>query len=130
VSASCGATRLRLEPQRHHPATSSTFVTCWVSRRWMRSLGHRLGGEIVMMGKELVRSGPGYLADILLVDGNPLANVRSCRMRQAARHHEGCQFHSSPTLQERHSARSLDRAARLMSCRSAGLQAAHVSYRR
>src|SRR5215475_583212 len=33
------------------------------------------GGEIMMMGNELGQIKPGYLADILLVDGNPLANV-------------------------------------------------------
>ena len=36
----------------------------------------KLGGEIMMMGKELGQIRPGYLADILLVDGNPLANVK------------------------------------------------------
>jgi imidazolonepropionase-like amidohydrolase len=35
----------------------------------------KLGGEIMMMGGELGQIKPGYLADILLVDGNPLANV-------------------------------------------------------
>jgi imidazolonepropionase-like amidohydrolase len=30
----------------------------------------------MMMGKELGQIKPGYLADILLVDGNPLANVK------------------------------------------------------
>lgn len=36
----------------------------------------RLGGEIMMMGKELGQIKPGFLADILLVDGNPVANVK------------------------------------------------------
>src|SRR5215469_14791168 len=35
-----------------------------------------LGGEIMMMGDELGQIRPGFLADILLVDGNPLANVK------------------------------------------------------
>jgi imidazolonepropionase-like amidohydrolase len=35
----------------------------------------RLGGEIMMLGGELGQVKPGYLADLLLVDGNPLANV-------------------------------------------------------
>jgi len=35
----------------------------------------RLGGEIMMLGNELGQVKPGYLADLLLVDGNPLANV-------------------------------------------------------
>ncbi len=36
----------------------------------------RLGGEIMMMGNELGQVKPGFLADLLLVDGNPLANVK------------------------------------------------------
>ncbi len=35
----------------------------------------RLGGEIMQMGNELGQIKTGYLADILLVDGNPLADV-------------------------------------------------------
>ena len=36
----------------------------------------RYGGEIMMMGDELGQIREGYLADILLVDGDPLADVR------------------------------------------------------
>jgi imidazolonepropionase-like amidohydrolase len=36
----------------------------------------KLGGEIMQMGGELGQIKPGYLADILLVDGNPLADVK------------------------------------------------------
>lgn len=36
----------------------------------------KLGGEIMMMGGELGQIKPGYLADLILVDGNPLANVK------------------------------------------------------
>lgn len=36
----------------------------------------RLGGEIMMMGHELGQIKIGYLADLLLVDGDPLADVR------------------------------------------------------
>jgi imidazolonepropionase-like amidohydrolase len=36
----------------------------------------RLGGEIMMLGNELGQIKPGFLADILLVNGNPLANVK------------------------------------------------------
>ena len=36
----------------------------------------KLGGEIMMMGNELGQVKPGYLADLILVDGNPLANVK------------------------------------------------------
>src|SRR5499426_4753461 len=35
----------------------------------------KLGGEIMGMGNELGQIKPGYLADILLVDGNPAADV-------------------------------------------------------
>jgi imidazolonepropionase-like amidohydrolase len=34
------------------------------------------GGEIMRMGGELGQIKPGYLADLILVDGNPLANVK------------------------------------------------------
>jgi imidazolonepropionase-like amidohydrolase len=36
----------------------------------------KLGGEIMMLGNELGQIKPGFLADILLVDGNPLASVK------------------------------------------------------
>jgi imidazolonepropionase-like amidohydrolase len=36
----------------------------------------KLGGEIMMRGGELGQVKPGYLADIILVDGNPVADVR------------------------------------------------------
>ena len=36
----------------------------------------KLGGEIMMQGGELGQLKPGYLADLILVDGNPLADVR------------------------------------------------------
>lgn len=36
----------------------------------------RYGGEIMGMGDELGLIREGYLADILLVDGDPLRNVR------------------------------------------------------
>jgi imidazolonepropionase-like amidohydrolase len=35
-----------------------------------------LGGEIMMMGNELGQVRAGHLADLILVDGNPLADVR------------------------------------------------------
>src|SRR5262249_55765787 len=41
-----------------------------------RVWGTKLGGEIMMMGNELGQVKPGFLADIILVDGNPLANVK------------------------------------------------------
>jgi len=39
----------------------------------------KLGGEIMQMGHELGQIKPGYLADILLVDGNPLSDVAILR---------------------------------------------------
>jgi imidazolonepropionase-like amidohydrolase len=36
----------------------------------------KLGGEIMMAGKELGQVKPGFLADMILVDGNPVANVK------------------------------------------------------
>jgi imidazolonepropionase-like amidohydrolase len=36
----------------------------------------KLGGQIMMRGDELGQIKPGFLADILLVDGNPLADVK------------------------------------------------------
>jgi imidazolonepropionase-like amidohydrolase len=39
----------------------------------------KLGGEIMQMGNELGQIKPGYLADILLVDGNPLTDVAILR---------------------------------------------------
>jgi imidazolonepropionase-like amidohydrolase len=36
----------------------------------------KLGGEIMMQGDALGQIRPGYLADLLLVDGNPLADIR------------------------------------------------------
>jgi len=36
----------------------------------------RLGGEIMMRGKELGQVKEGYVADLLLVDGDPLADVK------------------------------------------------------
>jgi imidazolonepropionase-like amidohydrolase len=35
----------------------------------------RLGGEIMMQGDELGQVKEGFLADLLLVDGDPLANL-------------------------------------------------------
>ena len=36
----------------------------------------KLGGEIMMAGNEMGQIKPGYLADLILVDGNPVANVK------------------------------------------------------
>jgi imidazolonepropionase-like amidohydrolase len=59
----------------------------------------KLGGEIMTMGKELGQIRPGYLADILLVDGNPLANVKILQDRDKllAIMKDG-QFHKQPDI--------------------------------
>jgi imidazolonepropionase-like amidohydrolase len=44
-----------------------------------------LGGEIMQRGHELGRVEPGYLADLLLVDGDPLADVRLLQQRDRLR---------------------------------------------
>ena len=58
----------------------------------------RLGGEIMMMGHELGQIKIGYLADLLLVDGDPLADVRllqdSNKLRAIMK--DG-QFHKPPS---------------------------------
>ena len=38
-----------------------------------------LGGQIMGMGEELGQLREGYLADLILVDGNPLADVTMLR---------------------------------------------------
>jgi imidazolonepropionase-like amidohydrolase len=43
----------------------------------------RLGGEIMGRAHELGRVKPGYLADLLLVDGDPLADVKRLQDRDA-----------------------------------------------
>ena len=43
----------------------------------------RLGGEIMGMGEELGQIKPGYLADLLLVDGDPLADIKRLQSRDA-----------------------------------------------
>jgi imidazolonepropionase-like amidohydrolase len=58
----------------------------------------RLGGQIMQMGNELGQIKPGYLADLLLVDGNPLADVSILRdkKRLLAIMKDGS-FHKAPT---------------------------------
>lgn len=41
----------------------------------------RLGGEIMGMGDRVGQVRPGYLADLLLVDGDPLENVAILQQR-------------------------------------------------
>jgi imidazolonepropionase-like amidohydrolase len=62
----------------------------------------RLGGEIMMQGGELGQIKPGYLADILLVDGNPLADIRILQdaQRLLAIMKDGA-FHKAPVQRAR-----------------------------
>jgi imidazolonepropionase-like amidohydrolase len=61
----------------------------------------RYGGEIMGMGNELGQVREGYLADLLLVDGDPLADVRILqdKARLLAIMKDG-KFHKAPRLSE------------------------------
>jgi imidazolonepropionase-like amidohydrolase len=63
--------------------------------------GTRYGGEIMGMGHELGQIKEGYLADLLLVDGDPAANVRVLqdKDRLLAIMKDG-KFHKRPQTQE------------------------------
>ena len=43
----------------------------------------RMGGEIMGLGGELGQIKPGYLADLLLVDGDPLADIKRLQNQDA-----------------------------------------------
>jgi imidazolonepropionase-like amidohydrolase len=43
----------------------------------------RMGGEIMGLGHELGQVKPGYLADLLLVDGDPLTDIKRLQDRDA-----------------------------------------------
>ena len=62
----------------------------------------KLGGQIMGKGDELGMIRPGYLADMLLVDGDPLANIRILqdKTRLLAIMKDG-KFHKSPSTNER-----------------------------
>jgi imidazolonepropionase-like amidohydrolase len=61
----------------------------------------KYGGEIMGMGNDLGMIKPGYLADMLLVDGDPVANVRILqeKNRLLAIMKEG-EFHKAPRMNE------------------------------
>jgi imidazolonepropionase-like amidohydrolase len=61
----------------------------------------KYGGEIMQMGGELGQIKPGYLADMLLVDGDPIANIRILqdKTRLIAIMKDG-QFHKAPRMNE------------------------------
>ena len=61
----------------------------------------KFGGQIMMQGDELGMIKPGYLADMLLVDGDPIANIRVLqdKTRLMAIMKDG-QFHKAPKMNE------------------------------
>src|SRR5260221_6096335 len=61
----------------------------------------QFGGQIMQMGNELGQIKPGYLADMLLVDGDPIANIRVLqdKSRLLAIMKDG-QFHKAPRMSE------------------------------
>ncbi len=84
----------------------------------------KYGGEIMGMGGELGQIKEGYLADLLLVDGDPIANVRILQEkdRLLAIMKDG-KFHKKPQMQEAeapaHGVRRRGRGARNEVTRSA-----------
>src|SRR5580700_1061602 len=61
----------------------------------------KFGGQIMGMGEELGQIKQGYLADMLLVDGDPIANIRVLqdKSRILAIMKDG-QFHKAPRMSE------------------------------
>jgi imidazolonepropionase-like amidohydrolase len=61
----------------------------------------KYGGEIMGMGGELGQVREGYLADLLLVDGDPIANIRILQEKERllAIMKDG-KFHKKPPMQE------------------------------
>jgi imidazolonepropionase-like amidohydrolase len=71
----------------------------------------RLGGQMMMRGNELGQVKEGFLADLLLVDGDPLADVTVLqdRKRLLAVMKDG-QFVREPELKSAHSRWTLSAA--------------------
>jgi imidazolonepropionase-like amidohydrolase len=63
-------------PWRTHILTDSAERACAATR---------LGGQLMMQGDALGQIKPGYLADLLLVDGNPAQDVGILRDRTRLR---------------------------------------------
>ena len=61
----------------------------------------KYGGQIMGMGDELGQVKEGYLADMILVDGDPIANVRILQEQERilAIMKDG-KFHKRPQMQE------------------------------
>jgi len=61
----------------------------------------RLGGEIMLRGDELGQVRPGFVADLLLVEGDPLADVRLLQQRERfTAIMQGGRFHRAPRASE------------------------------
>jgi imidazolonepropionase-like amidohydrolase len=67
----------------------------------------RYGGQIMLMGNEIGEVKEGYLADLLLVDGDPLADLSILldKKRLLAIMKDGV-FHKAPEIAASRSARS------------------------
>jgi len=58
----------------------------------------KLGGELMGMGHELGQVRPGYLADLLLIDGDPTRDVRLLQDRKRiAMIMKGGRLHKTPS---------------------------------
>lgn len=66
----------------------------------------RFGGEVMMRPHELGQLKPGYLADLLLVDGDPLADIKVLQNpeRILAVMKDG-EFHKAPEIRKAHATR-------------------------
>ena len=60
----------------------------------------KYGAEIMMMGNELGHDREGYLADLLLIDGDPLANVTILQDPAILAVMKDGRFHKEPKLNQ------------------------------
>ena len=83
--------RLRLDAAGHQRPRPQHFVNLFgYSPMEAHLCATRWGGELMRMGGELGQVREGYLADLLLVDGNPLQDIGDHGRPQPVRHdHEG-----------------------------------------
>jgi len=80
-------------------------------RRGRWSCGTRFGGQAMGMGDELGQIKEGFLADLLLVDGDPLKDLGSWWTRTSPRHHEGWRLYKDIAKTPRRKKGSLERLA-------------------
>jgi imidazolonepropionase-like amidohydrolase len=81
--ASCrAALRLRLERSAATPATSALREAVRLRALEAITAATRQGGELMMRGGELGQVRPGFLADLLLVDGDPSRDVSILQHRE------------------------------------------------